>query len=91
MGFQEYDQTSADASVCEAVAPERRAGPTGDRHDAMSNDLFMMILGLFVYVIGCGVAGSFVGHLYEAPLTGAYYGLWFGLITEVGVPLLLVN
>ncbi len=50
-----------------------------------------MILGLFVYVIGCGVAGSFIGHLYEAPLRGAYYGLWFGLVTEVGVPLLLVN
>ena len=57
----------------------------------MSNELFLMILGLFVYVIGCGVAGSFIGHRYEASLTGAYYGLWFGLVTEVGVPMLLVN
>ena len=49
-----------------------------------------LIIWLFVYLAACGIIGLAIGHWRGLPLHGAYYGLWFGLLSEVLVPPLLL-
>jgi hypothetical protein len=52
--------------------------------------LFELICWLFAYLAACGGLGLMLGHRRGSPLLGVYYGLWFGLASEVLVPMLLL-
>jgi hypothetical protein len=56
----------------------------------MDVELFHLICWLFAYLGACGLVGFGIGQSRGSPLLGVYYGLWFGLASEVLVPVALV-
>jgi hypothetical protein len=56
----------------------------------MDIELLHLICWLFAYLAACGLIGFGLGQRRGSPMLGIYYGLWFGLASEVLVPMALL-